>query len=272
MRFQPKEPEEAINYSRESLVREAAVLLFATGLAAAVLFLILGEAIEFAVPRIPVQWEKPIFGTLARALEADDTVSGGAALDELSRRIASRWPDSSYEFHVSIAENGTPNAFALPGGGIVVTRGLIEQSESENELAFVLAHELGHFHGRDHLRGIGRAAAFTLLSATLGAAVGMGVPDGLTLAQSLTQSGFNRAQESAADEFALDLVHREYGHLGGAFDFFRKDTAGGGGRMAVSWLSTHPSSDDRIERLENLARQRGWSLDGTKGPAVRLNQ
>jgi len=94
----------------------------------------------------------------------------------------------------------------------------------------------------------------------------------LTLAQSLTQSGFNRAQESAADEFALDLVHREYGHLGGAFDFFRKDTAGGGGRMAVSWLSTHPSSDDRIERLENLARQRGWGLDGAKRPAVRLNQ
>jgi Zn-dependent protease with chaperone function len=178
MRFQPKEPEEAINYSRESLVREAAVLLLATGLAAAVLFLILGEAIEFAVPRIPVRWEKSILGTLARALDADDTVTSGAALDELARRIASRWPDSGYEFHVSIAENDTPNASALPGGGIVVTRGLIEQSESENELAFVLAHELGHFHGRDHLRGIGRAAAFTLLSATLGAAAGMGVPDG----------------------------------------------------------------------------------------------
>jgi beta-barrel assembly-enhancing protease len=269
MRFQPKAPKEAINYSRESLVREAAVLLLAAGVAAAVLFLILGEAVEFVAPRIPVRWEKSIFGGLARALDTDDAVAGDAALDDLVRRIASRWPDRSYEFHVAVVENDTPNAFALPGGGIAVTRGLLTQAESENELAFVLAHELGHFEKRDHLRGMGRATAFTLLSATIGAATGIGVPNGLALTQRLTQSGFNRAQESAADEFALDLVHREYGHLAGAFDFFGRDTAGGVGPM---WLSTHPSSDDRIERLESLARQRGWSLEGAKRLPIRLNQ
>lgn len=272
MRFQPKEPEEAINYSRESLVREAAVLLLAAGLAAAVLFLILGAAVEFAIPHIPVRWEKPIFGALAKAFVADDSPTEDTSLDDLVRRIASRWPDRSYEFRVSVVENGAPNAFALPGGGIVVTRGLLTRAESENELAFVLAHELGHFQGRDHLRGMGRAAAFTLLSATLGAATGIGAPNGLALAERLTQSGFNRAQESAADEFALDLVHAEYGHLAGAFDFFGRDTAVGTGSAAVSWLSTHPSSGDRIERLEALARQRGWSLEGTKRPAVHINQ
>lgn len=269
MRFQPKAPKEAINYSRESLVREAAILLVAAGLAAAVLFVILGEAIEFAAPRIPVRWEKSIFGGLARALDADGALAGDTDLDRLVRRIASRWPDRSYEFRVAVVENDSPNAFALPGGGIVVTRGLLTRAESENELAFVLAHELGHFQGRDHLRGIGRAAAFTLLSATIGAASGMGAPNGLALTQQLTQSGFNRAQESAADEFALDLVYREYGHLAGAFDFFARDAAGGAGPM---WLSTHPASDDRIERLKTLVQQRGWSLDGAKRPSIRLNQ
>jgi len=271
MRFQPKEPEEAINYSRESLVREAAILLLAAGLAAAVLFLILGAAVEFAVPRIPVRWEKPIFGALTRAFEAGDSLTD-TALDDLVGRIASRWPDRSYEFRVSVLENGAPNAFAVPGGGILVTRGLLAEAESENELAFVLAHELGHFHGRDHLRGMGRAAAFTLLSATLGAATGIGAPNGLALAERLTQSGFSRAQDSAADEFALGLVYAEYGHLAGAFDFFGRDTAGGTGSTAVSWLSTHPSSEDRIEKLESLARQRGWSLEGVKSPSVPLNQ
>lgn len=269
MRFQPKAPKEAINYSRESPIREAAVLLLASALAAAVLFLILGEAVEFAAPRIPVRWEKSIFGGLARTLDADDALTGDAVLDDLVRRIASQWPDRSYEFHAAVVENDTPNAFALPGGGIVVTRGLLMQAESENELAFVLAHELGHFRGRDHLRGMGRAAAFTLLSATIGAASGIGAPNGLALTQHLTQSGFNRAQESAADEFALDLVYREYGHLAGAFDFFSRDAVGGGGPM---WLSTHPSSDNRIESLETIARKRGWSLAGAKRPPVRLNQ
>lgn len=272
MRFQPKEPEEAINYTRESLVREAAVLLLASGLAAAALFLIVGAAVELAIPHIPVSWEKSIFGALAKSFHGDDSPADAPALDELVRRIASRWPERSYEFRVVVVENGGPNAFALPGGGILVTRGLLAQAESENELAFVLAHELGHVQGRDHLRGLGRAAAFTLLSATLGAATGMGAPNELALAQRLTQSGFSRAQESAADEFALGLVRAEYGHLAGAFDFFGRDSSGGIGPGAVSWLSTHPSPGDRIDMLETLARQRGWSLEGPKRPPLQINQ
>ena len=148
-------------------------------------------------------------------------------------------------------------------------RGLLSEADSENELAFVLAHELGYFRGRDHLRGMVRAAAFTLLSATIGTATCIGAPNGLALTQRLTQSGFKRAQESAADELALDLVHEEYGHLAGVFDFFRRDTAGG---IGPQWLSTHPSSDDRMERLETLARRRGWGLEGAKRPPVGINQ
>lgn len=271
MRFQPKEPEEAINYSRESLLRESAILLAGAGLAAAALFLVIGAAVEFAVPLIPAHWEKPIFGALASAFDDDSNIED-TALDDLVRRIALRWPARTYEFRAGIAEQSAANAFALPGGGIIVTRGLIAEAESENELAFVLAHELGHFHGRDHLRGMGRAAAFTLLSATLGAATGVGAPNALGLAQQLAQSGFNRAQESAADEFALGLVYAEYGHLAGAFDFFRRDGADPDGHAGVPWISTHPSSDDRIERLEALARERGWSLEGAKRPAIRINQ
>ena len=66
-------------------------------------------------------------------------------LQDLTDRIASHWPDRPYPLRVGVIDEQEPNAFALPGGTILLTRGLLNVTETENELAFVLGHETAIF-------------------------------------------------------------------------------------------------------------------------------
>ena len=148
--------------------------------------------------------------------------------------------------------------------GAAVTRGLIDGVESENELAFVLAHELGHFHNRDHLRGLGRSAAISLVIGTItsggSGGFGFGVAD-------LALRAFGREQESDADQFGLELVHAEYEHVAEAWRFFERiETRYGRGNALVNYLETHPLPGDRVEELRQYAKARGWPVEGATTP------
>ena len=163
-------------------------------------------------------------------------------------------------------EEQAPNAFAVPGGMVYLTRGLLESFESENELAFVLGHELGHFRNRDHLRGLGRGLVVSLtLSALVGGSAAESLPQVVT---AITESGFAREQEREADAFGIALVQAEYGHVAGTDGFFRRlpDATAGIGDEFASYLATHPVSEARIEALRNLARENSWAVTGELTP------
>ena len=149
---------------------------------------------------------------------------------------------------------------ALPGGLIIVTDGLLEQVESENELAFVLGHELGHYRNRDHLRALGRGVVLALLfTVTTGRDVS-GI--GITVSD-LALRGFSRKQEIAADAFGLGVVNAHYGHVNEAWRLFQRWDEGNDDRLDLAaYTSTHPQPADRIERLEELAWIEGWDLEG----------
>ena len=141
-----------------------------------------------------------------------------------------------------------------------MTEGLLQQVESQNELAFVLGHELGHFRNRDHLRALGRGIAlslfFTVTSGSDVSGLGIKVSD-------LALRGFSRKQELAADSFGLDVVNAQYGHVSEAWRLFERwDTEDGTLLDIATYTSTHPQPDDRIGKLEQLALERGWSVDG----------
>ena len=271
MKFQPREPQEAVNYSRENPLRETAVLFFTLSAAALAAYFVLGFAAVMAVSWIPAQWEQRLFGGLRSHLDGDlaPETAASRTLDRLVDRLSAAWPDAPYEFEVGILEEPSPNALALPGGRILVTRGLLAGACSENELAFVLGHELGHFRNRDHLRSLGRGLVTGLLTAALGAATGLGGASPLDLARTFSDRGFGRSQEREADAFALELVQALYGHVGGADDFFERlaaESGAGSGRTLARWLSTHPLSDDRIEAVRRLALDRGWPTEGPLRP------
>ncbi|MDH3748711.1 MAG: M48 family metallopeptidase, partial [Gammaproteobacteria bacterium] len=166
-----------------------------------------------------------------------------------------------YTFRVEIDDSPELNALAFPGGLIIVTAGLLDEVETENELAFIIGHEMGHFKNRDHIRGLGRGVVLGIFFAAISSSDG-GATLGTSIAD-LTLRGFSRRQESGADRFGLELVHQEYGHVADAWRFFERISEGNESFIElVSYLSTHPPPKNRIEDLIESAGKNGWSVTG----------
>jgi predicted Zn-dependent protease len=269
LRFDPALPTEGSNVSPTHPLREAAVLVLGVIGVAIVCVASIGVIVDFVAPRIPaaaeVRWFSDWFDV---SRPSDVPESRVEALRELLDRINAHWSgqeqENVYSFRIHIWDETEPNALALPGGTIAVTTGLLDAVSSENELAFVLAHELGHFRNRDHLRGLGRGIGLSLLLYSIGIGGGADAAQLAAVAGQLTQRGFDRAQEAAADEFGLGLVVAEYGHTAGATDLFEHLGEDGEVSRLASYLSTHPLHEDRADRLEAVAIAAGWPSSGTR--------
>ncbi len=262
MKFVPKAPTEGINVSQEHPLKEASILTFGLAaifaLAAAVLFFF----VDLVITLVPAETEARV---LSSWIPADlELLSDGKRLtdvEDLLGRLASHWPQAPYTFRAGILREDEPNALALPGGLILITTGLLEGVESENELAFVLGHELGHFRHRDHLRQLGRGVALgLLLSVVSGSDAGIGLGNAVT---DLTARGFSRRQERRADRFGLEILAAEYGHVADSGRFFERLGENLDLGRAVAYFSTHPATAERLDDLRRYATERGWPLEGS---------
>lgn len=269
MKYVPREPEEGINVSKTHPLVEAGALVTGVGLMFLAAILVLVFLLEFVLFFVSPELEAKLF---ARFSPADLVVADSEhrRLDEardLLRRLDSHLPDTGYEFRLEVERNDELNAMAFPGGLIVVTSALLDAVASENELAFVLGHELGHYENRDQLRRLGRGALFGIVFSALGIGEG-GADIGLTLAQ-LAELQFSQEQESDADKVGLALVYKEYGHVADAARFFERireqETVA---RRLLSYASTHPAPGTRIRDLDDLALEKGWPREG---PTVSLS-
>ncbi len=266
MRYVPKKPRDGINVSDEHPLVEATTLIVGLSAIFLGLILLLIFLVEIAIFFIPAETEARLFDSWL----PDDLVTVSPSDTRLNEtqllvdRLAAHWPDSPYEIRLEIEDSDAANAMALPGGLIVVTQGLLDEVESENELAFVLGHELGHFRNRDHLRALGRGIVLSMLFAVVTGGDVSGI--GVNIADA-TLRGFSRRQEAAADEFGLTVVYAEYGHVDEAWRLFERwDERDGDDFDIVDYFSTHPTADDRIEQLVIQAEQEDWPLRGEVTP------
>lgn len=269
MEFVPRAPKEGINVSPTHPLKEAATLVLGLGAILAVVFLLIGWSVDLVVLLIPPEAEARAFRSLeldlAALSEEFDDQGRQAELRRLLDRLVAHWPDTPYDFQVGIVPSDEPNALAVPGGYILVTTALLDEIESQNELAFVLGHELGHFRHRDHLRRLGRGMLYGLALSVIG--LGGSVADLSTLVSELTGRGFDREQERDADRFGLELMHAEYGHVASSWRFFERLAEESPELEAmVTYLSTHPPSAERVAELKEFARLQGWSLAGPVHP------
>ncbi len=268
MRWVPRRVRADVNVSPVHPLREALVLVAGVAGAGVLLAFIVGLFADLLAPRIPTSWEIRLFPDFLLLTEgkAEGQDRRQETLEALLARLASHWPDNPYDLRIGALEAAAPNAIALPGGRILVTSALLETVESENELAFVLGHEMGHFRGRDHLRRLGRGLTLGLLRVAL-PGNGSGA-DLFGLAASLTNRSFSRGQEEEADAFGLALVAAEYGTVASAWDFFERLPAPGSRleRDLAGYLSTHPLGEERMMRLSRLASERGWEMEGEPRP------
>ena len=250
MKFTPKHIDGNVNVSRTHPLTELGWLVGGLLLIVLICYLLLGIATEIAVARIPVKAEIWIGEHLIGRMDTLESPALQHRLQKLVESLPADSPLHEYDFSVQLVESEEINALALPGGHIVVFSGLVKQAASENEVGMVLAHELGHFANRDHLRRLGRS-----LSLAIGAFLLFGennaAGDLINKMFYLSESHYSREQESAADRFGLDLLVASYGHAGGATDFFSrvgKKTK----QRAPYLLASHPHPQARIDNLEEL--------------------
>jgi Zn-dependent protease with chaperone function len=208
--------------------------------------------VKMAVSRIPIEWEQKLGETAYRDVLAQQTVikEGPAvsAVEEMTGRLAGSLQNSPYKFEVTVVRNDAVNAFALPGGYVVVFTGLMKKAESGEEVAGVLSHELNHVlqrHGMERI--VRQLGLFAALSIILGDRQGLG---GVAkqLSMELLTLRFGREQETEADVTGLQLLHRAKIDPEGIIRFFERLSEKDKDRIEL--LSTHPMSQARAARLK----------------------
>lgn len=193
-----------------------------------------------------------------------ETPAGDAALQSMMQRLT-RGLEGKQSFGVVVVDWDLVNAFATPGDRIVLTRGLIESAQSADEVAGVLAHEMGHatlLHPETSLvRVIGMSAAVELL-------LGGGSGTLANLGVLLTQLSYTRQAEEEADVEALSLLERTGISAKGLGDFFRRVNKLEGAETSVKtsvktrsggfmdMLRTHPPTEERIRRVAQAHKYR----------------
>lgn len=225
------------------------------GILAAALGLWFGSdlLVELAVDRIPVEWEQKLGESAYRDfLSHQEVVKEGPAvrgIEEMTHRLTEQIPDNPYKFEVTVVKSDIINAFALPGGYVVVFTGLMKKADSGEEVAGVLAHELNHVlqrHGLERMvKNLGLMAVVAIVVGDQQGLIGLMRQVGVEL---LTLK-FGREQETEADLTGLQLLHRAKIDPAGMITFFQKLSEKDEGRM--EWLSTHPMSTARAEHLKS---------------------
>lgn len=267
MKFVPKEVDGDVNIPKVNQGMEFLWLAAAAAVIVVLIYMLLGLAVDVIAPRVPPQLELKLGKGYAAFFDDGKRDEAEKELEKILAKLTAAAPELPYDFKVHIAGTPDVNAIALPGGGIIVFAGLINKVKSENELAFILAHELGHFAHRDHLRGMGKALIINLLAAVVtGGDSGAEKMAGVIIP--VTAMKFSRDQEKKADLYALELLNAAYGHAGGASHLFEKMKKMEIMPDYVYYFASHPGFDDRIETLRKAAAEKGFS-EGTVRPLAK---
>lgn len=217
--------------------------------------------IDRLVDLVPRDWEQQLAvsqveASAPRAIH-DPVVTN--ALNGVFGRLVKALPsDQPYHFRLHPVWDVEENAYALPGGDVLITSALIAASRSPDEVAGVLGHEAQHVIARHTLRGMARKVGITFaLDMLLGdQGVGGAIARG---SSSLLGLGFDRSQEAEADQAGERYADAAGYQPRAMADFFRRqmDVAQQDPRAAevMALLSDHPADEDRLDQILALANR-----------------
>ncbi|RLJ41360.1 peptidase M48-like protein [Litoreibacter meonggei] len=143
-----------------------------------------------------------------------------------------------------------PNAFALPGGTMVMTDAFVNEFPEPDVMAGVLGHEIGHVVEEHGLRRLYRSLSTYILIAFLAGDVGPILEDVVLEGNVLLSLSFSRRQETSADEFGLTLSDEAGFDPAGLKVFFEKLSEKYADQEPAQWTSTHPSSQERVKAID----------------------
>lgn len=228
-------------------------LVVASPLLLVLLLWLKSEAIVgWVVDRVSVQSEMDMGKVFFGQVEAGTAlIKEGKALEAITEIGNKLTQGSKYTYHWHIAKDPVVNAFAMPGGYVVVNSGLITAAADAEEVAGVLAHEVQHVERRHSLKGLvhnlGLSAALNLVLGDVGGGMWG------DMATQLGTLKFGRDHESESDRLGFEALRKAHIDARGMLRFFEKLKAQDG--VTISLLSTHPATTDRLAALEKLVQQ-----------------
>ncbi|WP_163832793.1 M48 family metallopeptidase [Spartinivicinus ruber] len=223
--------------------------------------------------QVPVSWEQTLGEQAVKQYQLNSSFmpnkQAQPLLRPLIKPLISATPDNPYQFQFYVAKDEEINAFALPGGYIVIHSGLILKADSPEELLGVVAHEIAHVTEQHGLRNIISAAGtFIIVDALLGDMSGLlaVIADAAPL---LINQSYSRQFEADADQQGVVLLEAANINPQGLHQFFKKIQEEEAKRLAqisnedsqeivqqsLALLSSHPATSDRISQLKLLAQQ-----------------
>ncbi|MGQ0627187.1 MAG: M48 family metalloprotease [Phycisphaerales bacterium] len=183
-------------------------------------------------------------------------------------------PKLPWEF--TILDSAVINAFALPGGKVFISRGLLERMTNESQLAGVLGHEIGHVTAQHTARRIGQATLLQTGIAVAGAVVsstgegsavrgtGEAVLPALSVGGQLLVLKFGRDEESQSDSLGMRYMTRAGYNPTGQLQVMQILKAASGGARQPEFLATHPLPETRIERIKSELRKPAYASDAAR--------
>lgn len=224
-------------------------------LAIAVLLALKDPLVRWIADRIPPAWEQNLGGTILAQLKAGggfvDDPEAQQTLQAVASRVLRGVPETPYNFQFYLLQDTNINAFALPGGHVVVNTGLIH-SATEEQLAGVLAHEIAHVTHQHGLRKMIDAAGLGMvIQAVFGDASGLLAWMGQS-SEFLLRQKYSRDFEREADDAGWEYLVAAGLEPKGMIEFFKKLHELEQNRaQPPALLNTHPATEERIRRLED---------------------
>ncbi len=223
-----------------------------------------GKAMEQITPEQEYYVGRAVGATILQQYKPYNNEAATMYLNEVGQTIAaaSDRPETFKGYHFLIMDTDEINAFAAPAGFIFVSRGMLKLCRSEDELAAVLAHEVGHVQDKDAINAISNSrwtSAFTILTAEAGKSLGGEQLKDLTTAfegsisdisKKLITSGYARGQERDADKVAVKIMSR-LGYDPNALVSVLQNMSTKI-KPEAGFGKTHPPPGDRIKDLRSI--------------------
>jgi Zn-dependent protease with chaperone function len=241
---------------RRRLVLYAAIGLIAVGVFTYVWGIpLLAKAVA---PHVPIAWEKGMGQSALKVLAPEESRCKDKALQQAVDEIVTRLnpPGSgSYDFKVFVVNSPILNAFALPGGNIIVFSGLLEKTESPEALAAVLAHEMQHINKRHVTRRIIEDSSTGLMISAVSGDVTGSMLYGMKIARTLATLSYSRRDEEEADIGGVKMMIAANLDPAAMIRFFQIAKDKNAGLNIPQYISTHPDAGQRISRIKSVIAQ-----------------
>ena len=253
MKFTPKLPDEHVNHPKERFLLQALKLVVALAVIVGAVYGVLLFGVDYTISHLTPRQEQ----RLMKLVRVDFDMQQ-AKKSEYLQRVTDKLATCAklpYDIRTYILDVDMINAFALPGGTIMITRGMLVRLQNENELASVIGHEIGHFKHKDHLRGLGKSLVAGVISMLV--AENYGPLFGTTL--QVANAKYSQSQELDADLYGIDLLACAYGNAVGATGLFERMDKG---EKWKYFLASHPDFGKRVATMRAYIRKKGYKSDG----------